>query len=291
MLRETHLTMTKIKPDPKSKAKQSVSTSRIFKKAEAHGEIGHQLQQKNATATGSLFRKSNKYSKPVKRHTKGPEHPLALAFSGQFSRLLMWSSRLTVAWLENIEQSREHIQQNATTSLDSIHENITERLNEARDRSQALAQAAAKTHDELVRPIDQEQLQFTSRDGRPAGTAILGHRIKRFKKIIAAEEKELASLWTQWTEVQQEITNFASETLGSGTLETLAKNSATMIQRYTSEEQKKATEELEAEGERLRDEIAGVSKASLDQMKASEEVGHSWFDDASSSVTHSIGCS
>ncbi|MCJ1225099.1 hypothetical protein MMC12_001748 [Toensbergia leucococca] len=245
--------MTKIKPDPKSKAKQSVSTSRIFKKAEAHGEIGHQLQQKNATATGSLFRKSNKYSKPVKRHTKGPEHPLALAFS------------------ENIEQSREHIQQNATTSLDSIHENITERLNEARDRSQALAQAAAKTHDELVRPIDQEQLQFTSRDGRPAGTAILGHRIKRFKKIIAAEEKELASLWTQWTEVQQEITNFASETLGSGTLETLAKNSATMIQRYTSEEQKKATEELEAEGERLRDEIAGVSKASLDQMKASEE--------------------
>lgn len=113
--------------------------------------------------------------------------------------------------------------------------------------------------EEMFKPLGQDKLQFKSNDGKLKSTQTLGDRLKKFKDLVAAEEKHLEALWKEWTEVHRSMTNLALEMLGP-------------TPDFVGPRRKAAAEEVEKERKKWEDEIAKMSEASLTSMMAGEEV-------------------
>jgi len=128
--------------------------------------------------------------------------------------------------------------------------------------------------DNLTRPLAMEKLQFTGKDGKPSGIVLLGDRMKRFKKVMVREEKELASLWMEWAEVQELIAGVGVELLGSQAIDALAQQSMEPMTGTDSAEWRKIAQEIEEIKEKLKREIETMSTGLIEKMSTGEKVCH-----------------
>lgn len=124
----------------------------------------------------------------------------------------------------------------------------------------------------LALPFKNEELKWTSLDGKQSGSTTLGVRMKRLEKTIEAEEKELNLQQADWSAVQMEILTLVSEMVGlAGLDQWLAGNLDTNT--FVNGAFKKAELEVAAEKEKFVAEIEKLEKDSLKKMKDSEKVG------------------
>jgi len=131
---------------------------------------------------------------------------------------------------------------------------------------------AMTTRDELTRPLAEEKLQFTGKDGKPSGMVLLGDRMKRFKKVILKEEKELTALWKEWADVQELIAGVGVELLGSQAMDLLAQQSGESTIGTDSAESRNIAQDIEGEKENLKQEIETMSNGLIEKMYMSEKV-------------------
>lgn len=96
--------------------------------------------------------------------------------------------------------------------------------------------------------------------------------MRQFKNLVAAEEKHMESLWKEWAEVHQSITDLALEMLGSTRLENVLNQSTGKLPDFVGPRRKAAAEIVEQEKKDWEDEITKLSKASVASMVAGEEV-------------------
>lgn len=173
---------------------------------------------------------------------------------------------------ETIELSRTEIVRTATASITSTHHILLGNLAVTSTDSANFIEEALAEKDELTKPLAQELLQYGAHDGKSAGTASLGNRMKMFKKKVAKEERELAALWEEWTEVQRLITEVGVEILGSQAVEALATRATGTLGGFEITESTKIAQEIEANKQRLRQEIESMTAGLIERMHASEKV-------------------
>lgn len=114
-------------------------------------------------------------------------------------------------------------------------------------------------------------MKYASHDGSQTteGTT-LGAQMKRFKKIVAKEEKELEFLMKQWALVQAELEAVASDILGPDWAKILPGLSEATIEKTLKDEDTKA---FEMTNKRFEDMIQITSDQAVEKMVASEKVG------------------
>ena len=149
---------------------------------------------------------------------------------------------------------------------------LLERLAKTCAESASFVEEVAVIREELTRPLAQERLQFTGKDGKPSGIVLLGDRMKRLKRVAAREEKELIKLWDEWGEVQQSIAGLGRELLGSEAMDTLTKQLWSQNENTHKSEPKKAAQDIEIEKKKLSREIEMMSTGIIEKMFASEKV-------------------
>ena len=160
----------------------------------------------------------------------------------------------------------------ATSTIDSTHHVLLERLAKTYAQSASFVEEVTVIREELTRPLAQERLQFTGKDGKPSGIVLLGDRMKRLKKLAAREEKELGTLWKEWDEVQQAVAGLGKELLGSEAMDTLTKQLWSQDNNKHKSGSKKVAQEVESEKRKLSKEIEIMSAGIIEKMFASEKV-------------------
>lgn len=126
--------------------------------------------------------------------------------------------------------------------------------------------------EEMFKPLGQDKLHFKSNDGKLKSTQTLGDRMRQFKNLVTAEEKQLKALWKEWTEIHQSITSIVLETLGSSRFEDFLSQPTDKLSDFVGPHRKGTAEIVEKEREEWEDKIAKMSKASVASMMAGEEV-------------------
>lgn len=174
--------------------------------------------------------------------------------------------------IASIENSRSELTAKAEAFLDATREELTQRIASSNDLFGEKIQALKHSDEVLRRPLGQDMLCFVSKDGRPAGTQTLGVRMRKFRKIVAAEEHELEVLRQQWTEVQQSINNLASEMIGLNAWEQLLQDPLHLPPDYVLPHYKAVVDEAEKEKNRLAEKIVQVSEQAVTKMEEGEEV-------------------
>ena len=138
----------------------------------------------------------------------------------------------------------------------------------------------------ICKPFGEDELQFTSEDGKTAGTMTIHERMAQFKSIIAEEEKNIRGLENEWCEVNDSIVVLAREALGPDvSLENLihkaqdeggaATNNAfgkKIMEMIESTYLKAVKEELEQERKIWEEKIDKIGQASIAKMEACEKV-------------------
>lgn len=125
---------------------------------------------------------------------------------------------------------------------------------------------------ELIRPLAEERLQFTGKDGKPCGIVLLGDRMKRFEKVIMREEKELTGLWKEWAEVQDLIARAGVELLGSQAMDRLTQQQGEATTGTDIAESGTIAQEVEGEKQKLKQEIEAMSNGLIEKMYTNEKV-------------------
>ena len=149
---------------------------------------------------------------------------------------------------------------------------LLERLAKTCAQSTSFVEEATVITEELTRPLAQERLQFTGKDGKPSGIVLLGDRMKRLRKVAAREEKELIKLWEEWGEVQQSIMGLGKELLGSEAMDTLLKQSWSQNISTQKSEFKQVAQDVEVEKNKLSKEVEMMSAGIIEKMVAIEKV-------------------
>ncbi|MCJ1454982.1 hypothetical protein MMC28_005335 [Mycoblastus sanguinarius] len=241
--------MAKTKPDVQLQSKKSVPTHAMFKKAGIES-----LRQEKTAQKKYATEKSTKAAKSTKKRKAKqlPEHPLAAAFS------------------DSIQQSREHIQNKASDEVDAAFFGVSQRLEESNDHFHHLEQDAIEVTEALQYPLQDQTLEWISKDGKQSGETVLGRRMKTFQKTVEAEEEALQRQLDEWVKVQDEIRRVALEVVGPEGLERMmAGNLDTTT--FTSVEQREMTEEIEVEKKRFKEQIEQAGKVSMKAMKDNEK--------------------
>lgn len=126
--------------------------------------------------------------------------------------------------------------------------------------------------EKILRPVGQNELHFKSNDGKLAGTQLLGDRMKQFENLVAQEENLLEALRQQWTGVQQGIADLALKALGPEQTTYITDQSASKCLDYDELLQKAMVKEIETERKGWAEKIENMCKASIESMRADEEV-------------------
>ena len=171
---------------------------------------------------------------------------------------------------DSITNSTNHISEQATTSLKSICHSLSLRATSI-DRNHKEQLLAASTIDQKVfQPLQFERLQFKSNDGLSSGTVVLGDRMAKFRRIVASEEKLLEGLYSDWMDVQKEITSIATEVLGAKGLELVL--GGALKEGFVTKEQEELAEELEEVRQKFLDEVERVSAEAVEKVRLEEKV-------------------
>lgn len=141
----------------------------------------------------------------------------------------------------------------------------------------------------ICKPFGEDELQFTSEDGKTAGTMTIHERMAQFKSIVAEEEKNIRELENELSEVNDNIVELVREALGPDVcLDDLLRKAqdadpATtasgkkLMEMIESTHLKAVKEELEQERKMWEEKIEKISQASMAKMEACEKVSISQF--------------
>ncbi|KAL8853218.1 MAG: hypothetical protein Q9221_001952 [Calogaya cf. arnoldii] len=231
-------------PAPKGKLVGSTSTSGISKKHKFHVQLknGHQHP------TGPQYPSVPKSNKRKHR----TQHPL----SGLFS--------------DNIEDSRQKIWEGTKARLDDVRDALVSQAHSTMHDLQERMQKDYNSTKDLQRPLDDELLELTRKDGTVV-TMTLGKRIDAYRKLVNREKQTLNKLFEQWQEVSREINTFTTELFGSESAENILKGTDTEVPGFDSAEQRALMAELDAEMERARTAAAAIGAKAVKLMQTGEK--------------------
>ena len=173
--------------------------------------------------------------------------------------------------LDTIENSRNFIENEANAKLDLACLELQNRLTKLDGHYEGLQQDVALQIETFTLPFKNQELEWTSHDGKQSGTTVLSARMKKFEKTIEAAERELDVYQTDWLAVTQEILDLASERIGTACLDQwLAGNlDDDSLLRCLHKEMEV---ELANEKNNLLAQIGELEKESMMKMEESEKV-------------------
>ncbi|SLM40631.1 hypothetical protein LPUS_11467 [Lasallia pustulata] len=264
---------SQLKPEKGTKkVKTYVSSSGIFKKIGSHRSIAPAPRRSLHPQEQNSHRSAHDLRPYSKKQARPPAHLLATAFNGFAfpTPVVLLNSVLTVA-PERIEQSREHIEATAIACTDSAHHSLTDRLASASAQPDKLIKAAIALKEEQFRPFGEEQLQFASADGTSKVKALLGDCIQSFKKVVDHEEKALAVLWKEWTEVQLQIEEFAKEMLGPDGIRQFRNSKESGLGGQCGAQQKTLEQDVELDRKGWEEEVEKINQQAMQKLLASEK--------------------
>ena len=128
----------------------------------------------------------------------------------------------------------------------------------------------------IANPLDEQELEWISTDGKQSGKTTLGVRMKKFEKTIEAEEKEFERHFDEWTSVQAELRHLASLIVGPDGLESLLAGNFDP-ESVVDAERIEMVEEIKAEQEAFMEQIEKIGLAVLEAMTESEKASGSWL--------------
>ena len=144
-------------------------------------------------------------------------------------------------------------------------------------------QDACKVRDTIAYCLDEQELEWTSTDGKQCGTTMLGVRMKKFQKTIENEEKEFERQFDEWTHVQAEFRHLASLIVGPDGLDNLLAGKFDP-NTCVDAEQREMMEEIEAEQKVFMEQIEKAGKEAMEAMTESEKVSSPWLSLSNSHV-------
>lgn len=130
----------------------------------------------------------------------------------------------------------------------------------------------------ICKPFGEDELQFTSEDGKTTGTMTIHERMAQFKSIVVEEEKNIRGLENEWNEVNDSIVELAREALGPDVcLDDYLRREAQdpgkkLMEMIESTHLKAVKEELEQERKMWEEKIEKISQATMAKMEACEKV-------------------
>ena len=128
----------------------------------------------------------------------------------------------------------------------------------------------------IANPLKEQDLEWTSTDGKHAGKTMLGIRMKKFQKTVEAEERDFERQFDEWTRVQAEFRHFASLVIGPDGLDNLLAGNFDP-ESFVDAEQREMMEEIEAEQKLFMEQIEQVGKDTMEAMRKSEEASSLWL--------------
>lgn len=183
-----------------------------------------------------------------------------------------------------MEGSRTHIKNELNAQIDKDCESLTHQATALSTAFNATRASMQMYGARICKPFGEDELQFTSEDGKTVGTMTIHERMAQFKSIFAEEEKNIRVLENEWSEVNDSIVELAREALGPDVcLEDLLRkaqdeNPATatsgekVMELIESTHLKAVKEELEQERKMWEEEIEKISQASMAKMEACDKV-------------------
>lgn len=175
-----------------------------------------------------------------------------------------------------IEQSRETIEKKAIGVLDATYLTLSQSLADSHDFLNQREQDAIKVNNAIANPLNEQELEWTSTDGKQSGKTMLGVRMKKFQKTIEAEEKEFERQFDEWTKVQAEFRHLAALIIGPDGLDNLLAGNFDP-NTFIDAEQREMMEEIEAEQKVFMEQIERLGKETMEAMTESETVGSLWL--------------
>ena len=131
-----------------------------------------------------------------------------------------------------------------------------------------------KFTDTIANPLDEQELEWTSTDGKQSGKTMLGVRMKKFQKTIEAEEKEFERHYDEWTKVEAEFRHLASLMVGPDGLDNLL--AGTFDPKcFLDAEQRQMMEEIKAEQASFMKQLEEVGLGAVEAMVESEKASSS----------------
>lgn len=137
-------------------------------------------------------------------------------------------------------------------------------------------QDAIKFNEAIASPLNEQELEWTSTDGKQSGKTMLGVRMKKFQKTIEAEEKEFERHFDEWTSVQAEFRHLASLIVGPDGLDSLLAGNFDP-QSFIDAEQREMMEEIKAEQKAFLEQIEKAGMEAMEAMTESEKASSSWL--------------
>ncbi len=131
-------------------------------------------------------------------------------------------------------------------------------------------QDAIKLNDAIANPLNEQELEWTSTDGKQSGKTMLGVRMKKFQKTIEAEEKELEQQFNEWTDVQAEFRQLASLIVGPVGLDDLLTGKFDPNS-FVDAGQREMMAEMEVEQKIFMEQIEKIGKEAMESMMESEK--------------------
>lgn len=255
------------KPDGKhdTKPKKLASTSRIFK-----------ITKKRPSPKAKARSARRQPLQEIKRQTKHkrkvtPEHFLAAAFNGQLALWLSNRHRLT-SIADSTETSREVIEKDSTQLVKTTTDHLFESFRKSHDSLSKQLEDDDEADEILVRPLGNEEIQYTKKDGSQVGSSPLSARVKKFKKTIAEEEEKLKSLFEQLAQVDAELAEDAEAALGPDWAKIIWSVPFGKAGREINVEEKETEDDMHEMRSHFEELIDSASEKHLEEMKASEKV-------------------
>ena len=174
---------------------------------------------------------------------------------------------------DSIKRSRETIEERAIAALDATYLALSQRLVDSHDFFNQREQDAIKVNDAIANPFNEQELEWTSTDGKQSGKTMLGVRMKKFHKTIEVEEEEFERHFDEWTTVQAEFRHLASLIVGPDGLDNLMAGNFDP-ESFVDAEQREMMEEIKAEQKAFMEQIEKVGQEALEAMTESEKASN-----------------
>lgn len=131
-----------------------------------------------------------------------------------------------------------------------------------------------KVTDAIGNPLNEQELEWTSTDGKQSGKTMLGVRMKKLQRTIEAEERESQQQFDEWTNVQAEFRQFASQILGPDGLDNLLAGNFDPHS-FVNLEREQMKAEIEAQQKAFMEQIEEAGQEAMAAMTESEKASSS----------------
>lgn len=260
--------MAKTKPNIDAHTKKSVTTNVMFKKV---GPEALRQRSRYMKKTTKVSESNNEY-KP--RHVAIPENTLAAEFAGKVRLIRYDYPTLTQSATDSIKLSRETIEERAIAALDATYLALSQRLVGSHNFFNQREQDTTKFNEAIASPLNEQELEWTSTDGKQSGKTMLGVRMKKFQKTIEVEAKEFERHFDEWTGVQAELRHLASLIVGPDGLDSLLAGNFDP-ESFNDPEQGEMMEEIKAEQKVFMEQIEKAGMEAMEAMTESEKASSS----------------